>query len=115
MIGRSEFETCLPPGITAVAHEIGHLCRIERFSDLAKHRKVDVAKILLPRNRTRNAAKRAAEWAALVDDEEDWVNNFRAYHLGEKLISLALRCAVFDGKPIFEATEDHEGSGKGFK
>src|SRR5438445_980799 len=61
MITRSEFETCLPPGITAVAHEIGHLCRIERFADLAKHREVNVAEILLPRNRTRNAAKRAAE------------------------------------------------------
>jgi hypothetical protein len=70
---------------------------------------------LLGRNRTRNAAKLAAEWAALVDDEEDWANKFRAYHLSEKLISLARRFAVFDGKPIFESKEDHEGSGKGFK
>src|ERR1700758_3540583 len=56
MIARSEFETCLPPGITSVASEIGQLFRIERLADLAKHREVDVAKILLPRNRTRKAA-----------------------------------------------------------
>src|SRR6266853_5169340 len=61
MISRSEFETCLPPGITSVAHEIGQLCRIERLADLAKHRAVDVAEILLSRNRNRNAAKRAAK------------------------------------------------------
>ena len=54
MIGRSEFETCLPPRITPVAHEIGQLCRIERFADLAKDRAVDVAELLLPRNRTRS-------------------------------------------------------------
>ena len=115
MIARSEFETCLAPPITSVAHEIGQLCRIERFADLANHREGDVAEILLGRNRTRKAAKRAAEWAALVDDEEDWANNFRAYHLGEKLISLARQFAVFDGTPIFESKEDHEGSGKAFK
>jgi DNA-directed RNA polymerase len=114
-IARSELDTCLPPRITPVAYEIGQLCRIERFADLANHREVNVAEILLSRNRNRNAAKRAAEWAALVDDEDDWANNFRAHHLGEKLISLALRCAVFDGKPIFELKEDHEGSGRGLK
>jgi DNA-directed RNA polymerase len=115
MIARSEFETCLPPGITTVAYEIGQRCRIERLFDLAKHREVDVAEILLPRNRTRKAAKRAAELAAVVDDQDDWAHNSRAYHLCEKLISLALRYAVFDGKPIFESKEHHEGSGKGFK
>jgi DNA-directed RNA polymerase len=115
MIARSEFETCVPPGITSVAYEIGQLCRIERLADLANHREVNVAEQLLSRNRNRNAAKRAAELAALVDDEADWANKFRAYHLGEKLISLALRCAVFDGKPIFESKEHLEGSGKGFK
>jgi hypothetical protein len=61
MIARSEFETCLPPGITSVAYEIGQRCRIERFFDLANHREVSVAEMLLPRNRSRNAAKRAAE------------------------------------------------------
>src|SRR5438874_2458226 len=67
------------------------------------------------RNRNRTAAKRAANLAARVDDEDDWATNFRAYHLGEKLISLALQSAVFDGKPIFELKEVLEGSGKGFK
>ena len=46
MIARSEFETCLPPRITPVAHEIGQLCRIERLADLAKHRAVDVAEVI---------------------------------------------------------------------
>ena len=43
-------------------------------------RQVNVAELLLPRNRTRKAAKRAAELAALVDDKDDWANKFRAYH-----------------------------------
>ena len=115
MIARSEFETCLPPGITPVAYAIGQRCRIERLADLANDREVNVAEILLCRNRTRNAAKRAADLAAVVDDEDDWANNFRAHHLGEKLISVALQSAVFDGKPIFELKEDQEGSGKGLK
>jgi len=37
--------------------------------------------ILLSGNRKRSAAKRAAELAALGDDEDDWANNFRAHHL----------------------------------
>ena len=115
MIARSEFETCLPPRITPAAYDIGQRCRIERLADLANHREVNVAEILLSRNRNRNAAKRAAELAALVDDEDDWTHNFRPHHLGEKLISLALQSAVFDGKPIFESKEDREGSGKGSK
>jgi DNA-directed RNA polymerase, mitochondrial len=115
MIARSEFETCLPPRITPVAEEIGELCRIERLFDLAKHQAVDVGKLLLPRNQNRNAAKRAAELAALVDDEDDWANNIRAQHLGEKLVSLARRYAVFEGKPVFEWKEDREGFGKGLK
>src|ERR1700674_3308719 len=112
MIARSEFETCLPPRITPVAYEIGQRCRIERLIDLANHRQVNVAELLLPRNRTRTAAKRADELAALVDDKEDWANKSRANHLGEKLISLARQFAVFEGKPIFEWKEDLEGSGK---
>jgi hypothetical protein len=95
VIARSEFETCLPPRITPVGYEIGQRCRIERLADLANHREVNVAEILLSRNRNRNAAKRAAELAALLDDEDDWANNFRAHHLGEKLISLALRKCRF--------------------
>jgi DNA-directed RNA polymerase len=114
-IAQSEFDTCLPPRITPVGREIGQLCRIERLSDLDNDRAVDVAGLLLPRNRNHKAAKRAAAWAKLVDDEEDWINNFRAEHLGLKLISLALRYAVFDGKPIFEEREEREGSGKDIK
>src|ERR1041385_4244343 len=115
LIARSEFDACLPAPITLVAQEIGQICRIERYSDLANKRAVDVAELLLPRNQNRNAAKRAAAWAALVDDEEDWANNFRPYQLGAKLISLARQFAVFEGKPIFELKEDREGSGTGFK
>src|SRR5438132_10436501 len=115
MIARSEFETCLPPRITPVAYDIGQRCRIERLADLANHREVNVAEELLSRNRNRNAAKRAAELAAVLDDEDDWANNFRAHHLGEKLISLALQSAVFDGKPIFELKEDQDGSVNGLK
>jgi hypothetical protein len=37
---------------------------------------VNVAEELLSRNRNRNAAKRAAELAALVDDEADWQTTF---------------------------------------
>src|SRR5438105_3612027 len=112
MIARSEIETCLPPRITPVAFEIGQRCRIERLADLANHREVNVAEELLSRNRNRNSAKRAARLAAAVDDEDDWANKSRANHLGEKLISLALQSAVFEGKPIFEAREDQLGSGK---
>jgi len=86
-ITRSEFDTCLSPRITPVAYEIGQRCRIERLADLANLRAVNVAEVLLSRNRNRNAAKRAAELAAVLDDEDDWANNFRAHHLGEKLIS----------------------------
>src|ERR1041385_3118236 len=115
LIARSEFDACLPAPITLVAQEIGQICRIERYSDLANKRAVDVAELLLPRNQNRNAAKRAAAWAALVDDEDDWANNFRPYQLGAKLISLARQFAVLEGKPIFELKEDREGSGTGFK
>jgi DNA-directed RNA polymerase len=115
MITQSEYETCLPPRITPVGYEIGQLYRIERLADLANDRAVNVAEILRSRNRGRDAAKRAAKMAALVDDEDDWATHFRAYHLGEKLISLARRFAVFEGQPIFELKVDREASGKGLK
>jgi hypothetical protein len=38
MIARSEFDTCLPPGITSIAYEVGQRCRIERLAYLANHR-----------------------------------------------------------------------------
>ncbi|HEY2383471.1 MAG TPA: DNA-directed RNA polymerase [Terriglobia bacterium] len=112
MITRTEYETCLPARITPIAYDIGQRCRIERFSDLANQRAMDVAGLLRGRNLSRNAAKRAAEWAALVDDPYDWASNNRAHHLGEKLVSLARRFAVFEGKPIFELKSGLEGSGE---
>ena len=115
MIAQSEFDTCLPPRISPVAHEIGQRCRLERLADLANQRQVDVAELLLGRNRTRKAAKRAAELAALVDDKEDWVNKLRPYQLGGKLISLARQFAVFEGQPVFVLKKDLEGSGKDIK
>ncbi len=105
MISRSEYETGKAPGVTNVAFEIGQRCRIERLFDLARDRAVNVAAELLSRNRSRNAAKRAAELARKLDDEDDWTKNFRSYHLGEKLISLAVRYAQFEGKPIFVFTK----------
>ena len=55
------------------------LCATAAFDD----REVDVAEVLLSRNRNRNAVNRAADLAAVVDDENDWANNFRAHHLGK--------------------------------
>jgi DNA-directed RNA polymerase len=115
MIARSEFETLLSPRIAPVSYEIGQRCRLQRLLDLAKQRHVNVAECLLSRNRTHKAATRAAELAALVDDENDWSTNFRAYHLGGKLISLALQHAVFEGQPIFVEKRDIEGSGKNLR
>ena len=112
MITRAEYETCLPARITPIARDIGQRCRIERLSDLANERAMDVAELLMGRNRNRKAAKRAAEWAAVVDDPYDWANKNRAHHLGEKLVSLARRFAVFEGKPIFELKGGLEGSGE---
>ena len=105
MIAQSEYETCLAPRITPVAREIGQLCRIERHSIGRR-----VWRWTSPSYccRAIKAAKRAAAWAALVDDEEDWVTNSRALHLGGKLISLGLKYAVFDGKPIFEEKAEEE-------
>jgi DNA-directed RNA polymerase len=47
--------------------------------------------------------------ARKLDDPDDWARNYRSYHLGEKLIALAVRFAEFDGQPVFEFKTDQEG------
>src|SRR5437870_5286201 len=61
-----------------------------------------VAHELRSRNQNRNAGRRAEELARKLDDPDDWAKKYRSYHLGEKLIALAVRFACFDGQPIFE-------------
>lgn len=111
-ICRSESEDGVAPPRTPVAYEIGEWCRIERMLDCFQKREVDLVQALLPRNRGRNAGRRAAELARKHSDEDDWAKHYRSYHLGEKLISLAIQFARFDGQPIFEAITVREGSGK---
>jgi len=101
-ISRSEFEEGLAPGATAVAYEIGQRCRLERIFDRLRRRQVDVAHELRSRNRSRDARRRAEELARKLDDPGDWSKNYRSFHLGEKLIALAVDCACFDGQAIFE-------------
>jgi hypothetical protein len=36
----------------------------------------------------------------LLNDDDDWAKNYRSFHLGEKLIALAVRFAEFDAQPI---------------
>jgi len=108
----SEFHDGLPPRRTPLSYELGQWCRIERMLDCFQKREVDLVQALLPRNRGRNAGRRAAELARKHSDEDDWAKHYRSYHLGEKLISLAIQFARFDGQPIFEAITVREGSGK---
>ncbi len=116
-ICRSEFEDGVAPPRTPVAYEIGEWCRIERMLDCAQQRGVDVVQELLSRNsgRSRNARRRADEFARKVDHQGDWATNDISHHLGEKLISLALQFAKFDGQPVFEVKMSREGSGKRMK
>ena len=104
-ICRSECEDGVAPPRTPVAYEIGEWCRIERMLDCAEQRAVDVAQELLSRNnnRSRNARRRAGEFARRLDNKDDWDTDHISYLLGEKHISLALQHARFDGAPIFEA------------
>src|SRR5205823_1184507 len=101
-ISRSEFEDGVASGATAVAYEIGQRCRLERIFDCLRHREIDVAHELRSRNRSRHAGRRAGELAQKLNDDDDWAKNYRSFHLGEKLIALAVRFAEFDGQPIFE-------------
>src|SRR5215831_3644466 len=114
-ISRSEFQEGQEPATTAVAYEIGQRCRLERMYDRLRRRQVDVADELRSRNRSRDAGRRAAQLARKLDDPDDWATNYRSFHLGEKLISLAVRFAKFDGGPIFELKKVRESSAKGTK
>lgn len=62
-ITRSEFNEATAPGVTSVSYEIGQRCRTERKCDCARNRNIDVVRELLSRNRSRHAARRAAELA----------------------------------------------------
>src|SRR5262249_41931182 len=112
-ISRSEYEDCLAPAVTAIAYEIGQRCRIQRIHDCYRHREVDLEKELCPRNRNRNAGRRAREWARKIDDEKDWAKNNRSFHLGQKLIGLAVRFAQIDGQPVFELATVRESDDQG--
>jgi DNA-directed RNA polymerase len=114
-ISRSEFEEGQDPATTVVAYEIGQRCRLERIYDRLRRRQVDVAHELCSRNRNRNAWRRAEEFARKVDDLDDWSRNFRSYHLGQKLIALAVRFTHFDGQPVFELKTVQDAEGKRIK
>jgi DNA-directed RNA polymerase len=101
-ISRSELDKGLAPAVTAVASDIGQRCRLERLFDCCEKRQIDIADELHSRNRTRDAGRRAAELAKELDDDEEWAKNYRAFHLGDKLIALAVAHAKFEGQPIFE-------------
>src|SRR6266478_121489 len=109
-ITRSEFDDGSPPGATAISYEIGQRCRLERIFDRLRKREVDISHELRARNRNRNAGRRAQELARKLDDDDDWAKNFRPFHLGEKLIALAVSFANLDGQPIFERETVRESS-----
>ena len=114
-ITRSEYDDGLAPGATAVRYEIGQRCRLERIFDCLRAREVDLVQELRSRNRSRDAGRRATELARKLVDDEDWAKNFRSFHLGAKLMALAVRFAVFDGQPIFELKNVRENSAQGTK
>src|SRR5262249_6538357 len=47
--------------------------------------------------------------------DDDWAKNYRSFHLGDKLIVLAVRFAHFDGQPIFELKTIRENNASGTK
>src|SRR5213594_2113303 len=114
-ISQSEFDDGVAPALTSVSYEIGQRCRRERIFDCYQKREVDIAYELRSRNRNRNAGRRAEQLARELDDAEEWAKNYRSFHLGEKLISLAVRFAKFDGQPIFEFQTVRESDTQGTK
>ena len=109
-----EFEDRSPPA-TPLGYDIGQVCRRERLFDCLQNRQIDVARELSSRNRSRNAARRADELARKLDDDDDWAKNYRSYHLGEKLIALAIRFAQFEGQRVFELKTVRETDAGGTK
>jgi DNA-directed RNA polymerase len=112
-ISRSELGIGLAPAVTAVASDVGQRCRLERLFDCCENRQVDIADELHSRHRTRKAGRRASELAEKLDDDEEWAKNYRAFHLGYKLIALAVAHAKFEGQPIFELHTVRESDAKG--
>ena len=114
-ISQSEFQDGVAPALTSAAYEIGQRCRKERIFDCFQKREVDIAQELRSRNRGRDAGRRAEELALELNDDEEWAKSYRALHLGDKLIALAVRFAKFDGQPIFEFQTVRESDNQGTK
>jgi DNA-directed RNA polymerase len=114
-ISQSEFDDGVAPALVSASNEIGRRCLRERRSDCHQKREVDIARELRPRNRGRDAGRRAEEMAELLDDEEEWEKSYRPLHLGDKLIALAVRFCEFDGQPIFEYQTVRESDANGTK
>ena len=115
IISQSEFGDGVAPTLTSAAYEIGQRCRKERIFDCFQKREVDIAQELRSRNRGRDAGRRAEELALELNDDEEWAKSYRALHLGDKLIALAVRFAKFDGQPIFEFQTVRESDNQGTK
>ncbi len=109
-ISRSEFNEGTAPGVTAVSYEIGERCRIERKNDCEQKREINLVQELLPRGRSRHAGRRAEEIAQNHDDPDYWKENRLSFHLGRKLIDLAVRAAPVEGVPVFELNTSREGA-----
>src|SRR5436309_394097 len=115
IISQSEFGDGVAPTLTSAAYEIGQRCRKERIFDCFQKREVDIAQELRSRNRGRDAGRRAEELALELNDDEEWAKSYRALHLGDKLIALAVRFAKFDGQPLFEFQTVRESDNQGTK
>src|SRR5262249_30722777 len=96
------FNDATAPGVTAVSYEVGERCRIERKNDCEQKREINLARELLPRGRSRHAGRRAEEVAQNHDDPEYWKENRLSFHLGSKLIDLAVRAAPLEGVRVFD-------------
>ncbi len=108
-ISRSEFNEGTAPGVTSVVFEVGERCRIERRNDCEQKREIDLVQELLVRNRSRNAGRRAEEAAQNYDDPEYWKANRLSFHLGRKLIDVAVLAVQLEGAPVFELKTSREG------
>ena len=108
-ISRFEFNEGAAPGVTSVVFEVGDRCGIDRRNDCEQKREIDLVQELLVRNRSRNAGRRAEEAAQNYDDPEYWKANRLSFHLGRKLIDLAVCAVQLEGAPVFELKTSREG------